>query len=196
MDVAKAQVTRAEWIEAALLALTEGGVAAVRVDVLAKRLGITRGSFYWYFKDRDALLGAALEAWEHAATTEIIDEVRGVTAPGARLSGLFTRALAPDSYARLEPALAADAGHPLVAPVLRRVTARRVDFIAEVYADAGYEPDRARRQAVVAYATYTGWLDLRRTSSDLLPELAEEGPVAEAALAHLASVLDVPADSD
>jgi AcrR family transcriptional regulator len=49
------QLDAAAWVEAALDALAEGGVDAVRVDPLAKRLGVTRGSFYWHFKDRAAL---------------------------------------------------------------------------------------------------------------------------------------------
>lgn len=198
MCVAKAQVTKDEWIDAAVAALIEGGVAAVRVDVLAKRIGITRGSFYWYFKDRDALVAAVLETWEQRATVDVIAELRGVPDPVDRLRSLFTQALTPDSYSRLEPALAADAAHPLVGPVLRRVTERRVAFIADVYEAHGFARAAARRQAIVAYAAYTGWLDLRHTASDVLPELAEDGPESAATLAHLAAVLgvgdpDVPA---
>ncbi|WP_436771504.1 TetR/AcrR family transcriptional regulator [Yinghuangia sp. YIM S09857] len=189
--MARTQVTREEWIDAAVAALIEGGVAAVRVDVLAKRIGITRGSFYWYFKDRDALVAAALETWEQRATADIIDGLREIPDPVERLRSLFTQALTADSYSRLEPALAADARHPLVAPVLRRVTERRVAFIADVYEARGYERTTARRQAIVAYAAYTGWLDLRHTASEVLPELAEGGPESAETLAHLAAVLDV-----
>lgn len=191
MCVAKAQVTKDEWIDAAVAALIEGGVAAVRVDVLAKRIGITRGSFYWYFKDRDALVAAVLETWEQRATVDVIAELRDIHDPVDRLRSLFTQALTPDSYSRLEPALAADAAHPLVGPVLRRVTERRVAFIADVYEARGFARAAARRQAIVAYAAYTGWLDLRHTASDVLPELAEDGPESAATLAHLAAVLGV-----
>ncbi|WTX00789.1 TetR/AcrR family transcriptional regulator (plasmid) [Streptomycetaceae bacterium NBC_01309] len=194
--MARTQVTREEWTDAAVAALIEGGVAAVRVDVLAKRIGITRGSFYWYFKDRDALVAAALEAWEQRATTDVIAALRDIPDPVDRLRMLFTQALTPDSYSRLEPALAADAGHPLVGPVLRRVTERRVAFISDVYQARGFERVTARRQAIVAYAAYTGWLDLRRTAPDVLPELADDGPESAATLAHLAAVLGVGGDPE
>jgi AcrR family transcriptional regulator len=63
------------WIEAGLRALATGGPDAVRVDQLAKALGTTRGSFYWHFADRDALLTALLDTWERAAIDEVIERV-------------------------------------------------------------------------------------------------------------------------
>ncbi len=63
------------WIEAGLRALAAGGPDAVRIDQLAKSLGTSRGSFYWHFADRDALLTALLDTWERAATDEVIQRV-------------------------------------------------------------------------------------------------------------------------
>jgi AcrR family transcriptional regulator len=59
----KSRLSREHWIEAALDALGEGGVAAVAVEPLAARLGVTKGSFYWHFADVDAFLGALAERW-------------------------------------------------------------------------------------------------------------------------------------
>ena len=67
---------RAVWIEVGLRALAEGGgPGAVRVDTLAKSLGVTRGGFYGQFKDRGALLEAMLDTWERAATDEVLEQV-------------------------------------------------------------------------------------------------------------------------
>ena len=52
---------RTKWIEAALAALARGGIEQVRVEVLAKDLGVTKGGFYRRFADRRALLAAILE---------------------------------------------------------------------------------------------------------------------------------------
>jgi hypothetical protein len=78
----------------------------------------------------------------------------------------------------------AHADHPLVQPVLRRVTARRVDYIAAIYTELGMAPSAARRRAVIAYATYLGWLDLRRGPVDVVPEVGagQEGAAAVDAL--------------
>jgi AcrR family transcriptional regulator len=66
---------RDRWVEAGLQALADGGPAAVRVEVLAKKLGVTKGGFYGYFVDRDALLAAMLDAWERESIDEVIDRV-------------------------------------------------------------------------------------------------------------------------
>jgi AcrR family transcriptional regulator len=71
MDVGRASLTPTDWVQAATAMLVNQGVDAVRVDVLARQLGVTRGSFYWHFKDRDHLLRALLQAWREQ-TTEIL----------------------------------------------------------------------------------------------------------------------------
>ena len=59
---------RDRWIEQGLQALATGGPDAVRVEVLAKELGVTKGGFYGSFADRDALLEAMLDTWEREST--------------------------------------------------------------------------------------------------------------------------------
>src|SRR5690606_7033358 len=59
-----ARLSAADWAQAALDVIAEQGVSAVAVEPLARRLGVTKGSFYWHFPSRDALLQAALERWE------------------------------------------------------------------------------------------------------------------------------------
>src|SRR4051794_41644168 len=71
-------LTGSDWTEAALEALARGGLTAVAVEPIAKSLGATKGSFYWHFADRNALLESALELWERRGTQ------RGIGAGGAR----------------------------------------------------------------------------------------------------------------
>ncbi|HEY2239319.1 MAG TPA: helix-turn-helix domain-containing protein, partial [Streptosporangiaceae bacterium] len=72
---APARTPASAWVEAGLEALGAGGPEAVRVDPLARALGVTRGSFYWHFADRDALLTELLNAWERAATDDVLERV-------------------------------------------------------------------------------------------------------------------------
>ena len=65
---------REDWLRAARLALLRGGVEAVRVEKLARDLGVTKGSFYWHFKDRDELLDLLLREWEREVP-EMLSEV-------------------------------------------------------------------------------------------------------------------------
>ena len=66
---------RLKWIEEGLRVLGEAGADAVRVEVLAKRLGVTKGGFYGYFVDRDALLAEMLDTWEYEVTERIVELV-------------------------------------------------------------------------------------------------------------------------
>lgn len=65
---------RNDWLRAARLALLRGGVEAVRVEKLARDLGVTKGSFYWHFKDRGELLELLLREWENEPQ-EILSQV-------------------------------------------------------------------------------------------------------------------------
>ncbi|MFD7659104.1 TetR/AcrR family transcriptional regulator [Actinosynnema sp. NPDC059797] len=179
--MAKRRLSKRDWLTAALAALAEGGVGAVAVEPLAHRLGVTRGSFYWHFADRNALLREALEWWELQGTEAVIERVAGIAEPRQRLRELFRVAITEDPTNGLEPALVAHADDPAVAPVLHRVTRRRVGFLAEVYAELGFPAGQARHRAVSAYAAYVGWMQLRRATPAALPELADDPD----ALTHL-----------
>jgi len=186
----KVRVTRQQWVEAAVRAIARGGTAAVAVDTLAKDFGITRGSFYWHFADRDELLRAALELWQRAGTDDVITALEAIGDPRQRLLALFTAALDDNGAEGFEVALAADATHPIVAPVLAQVTERRLDYLTSVFRQAGRKPAIARRQAVTTYAIYVGWIHLRHTNPTLVPELAADGDHgATATITHVVDTL-------
>ncbi|MFJ3922278.1 TetR/AcrR family transcriptional regulator [Streptomyces sp. NPDC090022] len=189
----KGKVSKDDWTMAALRALARGGAAAVAVDVLARQLGVSRGSFYWHFENREALLVAALETWERRGTAEVIAAVREQADPLARARALFAEALGDEEIAGLEPALAAEAGHPAVAEVVARVTRTRLAFLEEVYTGLGLGQQDARHRALAAYAAYLGWLELRRTAPGPAPEAQLQGPGSAEALAHLIDMILAPA---
>src|SRR4051812_22016420 len=85
----EARLGAGEWEAAALAALSESGPAGVAVEALARRLGVTKGSFYWHFEDRDALLRAALVAWENEYTERIIEALASLSSPRDRLVRLL-----------------------------------------------------------------------------------------------------------
>src|SRR5919198_3781837 len=83
------RLTAQDWADAALTAMGEGGLAAVAVEPLAARLGATKGSFYWHFANRDALIEAALAQWEERFTAATIAALAGERDPRERLRKLF-----------------------------------------------------------------------------------------------------------
>ena len=153
----RVRLSRDDWVRAALLALADGGTAAVAVEPLAARLGATKGSFYWHFRDRRELIEAALETWERTATDDIIAELETVADPFERLRrGLvIAMELEEDEYpdVRLLPS----ARDPVVAPVAARVQTKRLAFLARCFRELGFAPAEARQRARLANSVYIGW---------------------------------------
>jgi AcrR family transcriptional regulator len=167
---ARTRLSREDWAEAALEAIAEGGLAAVAVVPLAERLGATKGSFYWHFPNREALIEAALAAWEQTTTSAVIAEIEAASQdPRQQLRLLFKRVTELAARDRIELALLATADHLTVRPVLDRVTRRRIDFTAELFHRLGFPPADAKRRALLAYSTYLGYAQLLHATPHLLP---------------------------
>ena len=165
------RLSRDDWVSEALTAMAEGGLAAVAVEPLAARLGATKGSFYWHFANRDALLEAALKRWEHTYTTAVQAEVSALTeGPTAQLRLLFKLVTLLDEQDRVGLALLASADHPAVAPVLERVTQARLAYTARLFGRLGFTRTEARRRALLAYSAYLGHVQLSRATPQLLPK--------------------------
>ena len=145
MPVAKVRTPRGAWVEAALRALAAGGPDAVRIEPLAKELGVTKGGFYWHFADRPALLEEMLDTWERVSIDEAIERVEREGGDARdRLGRLFALASAGDELARL--VLRTDLAvrdwarrDPAVAARLRRVDNRRMEYLRSLF--AGFCPD-------------------------------------------------------
>ena len=165
----KQRLAKDDWATAALEALAEGGLAAVAIEPLAAKLGATKGSAYWHFANREALVQAALDRWEAEQTDAVIARVEVTGDPREQLRLLFAAAFADPESSRVQLALHAAATDPVVAPVLARVTQRRIDYLAVLYAKVGFPAEDARRRATLAYTTYLGTIQLRRSVPDAVP---------------------------
>src|SRR5439155_15240273 len=164
------RLTPDDWADAALAAIAAGGLAAVAVEPLATRLGTTKGSFYWHFANREALLQAALARWEEQTTTAVISDITGLPdAPSAQLRQLIIRVIGMAEQDPVGLALLSTAGHPAVAPVLARVTRARIGVIVALFDRLGFPPEEARSRALLAYSAYLGHAQLAHSTPDLLP---------------------------
>lgn len=197
------RLTADDWIEEAARVITESGVGAVAVEPLAQRLGVTKGSFYWHFANRDALLEATLERWERDVTEAAIVELDGIADPRERLRQLIVRALedvqelsdaAPPEIGfghAFHLALSDAAADPIVRPVLERVSERRVDYLEACFAGVGLTPQEARQRALFAYAAYIGTLRLFREA----PSRAPAGAMAQTYQQQLVAAFLPPGDA-
>jgi AcrR family transcriptional regulator len=144
------------WIDAGLRALAAGGVEAIRVEPIAAALGVTKGSFYWHFTNRDGFLAAILEAWATRATEDVIHRVElEKDDPEIRLHRLFTVAMGTDG--RLDIAVRAWAAHDIgVREVLARVDKRRLDYLTGLFRALGLGEADAQARSQLAYAALIG----------------------------------------
>src|SRR5262245_44022889 len=133
----------AAWLEAALEAWAEGGLAAVAVEPLARRLGLSKGPFYWRFRRRRDLVAAALAHWERRETDAVMEALAAIRDPRGRLVRLFRAVTRTRGQRRLELAIGACAHDPLVGPVLARVTRRRLRYLEDAYRALGMAPRAA-----------------------------------------------------
>jgi AcrR family transcriptional regulator len=157
--LAVTRTPRTRWIEEGLRALAAGGPDAVRVEALAKTLGVTKGGFYGYFPDRNALLEEMLGAWEREVTEEMIDRVdRAGGDARARLRRLFaivssgdglttdvTTDLAIRDWSRRDQA---------VAQRLRRVDNRRMDYLRSLFGAFCTDKDDVETRSMLVFSVW------------------------------------------
>ncbi len=155
----RGRLSSVDWEQAALEAIAEQGISAAAVEPLARRLGVTKGSFYWHFPTREALLKAALEHWERVDEEEFLD-VEPIKDPRDRLHALFRRTSREMQSHVVYSALLRALDHPLVQPVMSRVSQKRIDFLTVAYRQLGLDRSTASYRARLAYAAYAGFLQL------------------------------------
>jgi len=149
-----------DWASAALDLIAEQGVAAVAVEPLARRLGVTKGSFYWHFPSREALLVAALERWEKMEQELLFGELEPITDPRARLRALFGLVAHEYKSHVVYSELIKAMDHPAVQPVIIRVSERRLDYLTASFRQAGLSRTDAQHRARLLYSAYVGFLQL------------------------------------
>ncbi len=168
----RGRLSAKDWEQAALDVLAQGGVAAVAVESLARTLGVTKGSFYWHFPTREALLKAAIDRWEQRDEDQVIAHVERIADPRERLRELFQRVSREVQSHLVYAALLQASDHPLVQPVIERISRRRLALLTAAYAEAGFEPRAAQHRARLAYTAYSGFLQLNQRHG--MPRMDQE----------------------
>ncbi|HEV7641904.1 MAG TPA: TetR/AcrR family transcriptional regulator [Gaiellaceae bacterium] len=160
----------ADWCRAALAAVAEGGVDAIAVEPLAKRLGVSKGSFYWHFKNRDALVAAAAKHWQETMRAEAAARIAQVPDPRERLVVLIRGAFGRRADAgRIEAAFVSGRESALTAAAVRRVTKDRLALLSQAFRELGFSESDARHRATVASGAYVGLFVMRHTNPAAVP---------------------------
>ena len=153
---------RADWIGAALDLLVAEGVEAVRITRLATALGVTRGSFYWHFKDRADLLAALVAAWEAGNTKALIDALEQADDLIGAVLAIFEIWMRDEPFApQLDAAMRDWARRSdRVKRAVARADDKRVKAIAGAFEKAGFAPQDAFIRARILYFTQVGYYAL------------------------------------
>jgi AcrR family transcriptional regulator len=162
-----ASLSASDWVRAAARRLAADGVDAVRVEPLAKELGVSKGSFYWHFTDRDALLDALLAYWRTAGTTGVITEVEEASADAADRFRWLVRLAFGHADGGFDAAVRTWAARENRArTAVHEVDEVRIAYLVRLLTDAG-SADPARR-AAVAYRTLLGEYAMRHAGAEAL----------------------------
>lgn len=168
-----APLSREAWVKAATNLIAQEGVPAVAVEPLALALGVTKGSFYWHFRNRDELIHAALEAWEQDQSADVVSRYGGIADPSRRLRVLLFAAFEDVENGKFFAALAVSSEDDRVQPYLRRATERRLAFGIEAFQALGLTEEEAKERALLAYAAYAGYFQLLRTTPEAVAAVTD-----------------------
>lgn len=148
-----------DWIAGSFEALRDGGIDALRVEPLAKRLGVSKGSFYHHFENRRALHMALLGEWERLGTSQIIDEVSDSSPDAAvRLRTLAHETMKSDPFTDgIETGIRSwAAADDQVAAAVGRVDDRRLSFAEGLLRELGVPKALAKRRSLLLYRVLIG----------------------------------------
>ncbi|PIE14534.1 MAG: TetR family transcriptional regulator [Rhodobacterales bacterium] len=175
-------LNKSDWVDAATGILVDENVRGIRIDVLCKKLGVTKGSFYWHFGGRPALLQAILARWHGRMTTNVIQRLGANGGlPMDRLRALLAlpRVTRSPAFARIEQSIRDWSRRDNQAfEAVQEVDQIRLDYIADLFIQQGTAPDIAARRAYIVYALLMGDSVLRNTVKpdnidDVLDEIME-----------------------
>jgi AcrR family transcriptional regulator len=169
---------RSSWIEEGLRALGVGGPDAIRVEKLARALGVTKGGFYWHFDGRPALLEEMLDAWERLAVDEVIKRVEAEGGDArTKLRHLFTVATSSPDLLKVELAIRQwGERDTAVARRLKRVDNRRMEYMRSLFGVFCPDEEEVEVRCLVAFSLFIG--------NDFIA--ADHGPRSRAAVLALA----------
>lgn len=156
----RSQLGRDEWVSGATDLMAKLGIDGVRVEVLAKTLGVTKGSFYWHFKDRQDLLDAVVTVWKEGRLRDI--EKQTTAAPGKELEQIHHvidvySAVRNRKGISIELAVRDWARHDArVNAIVEEVDAYRLDCTRKLFVTLGFPEDEARARSILVFAYVFG----------------------------------------
>jgi AcrR family transcriptional regulator len=149
------RLTAQDWIDFALRTLAREGFDSLKADVLARKLGVSRGSFYWHFTDLGTFHAGVIERWKQVATEAIIADIERYESPEERLNALLRHAFGRGAALEIRVRAWAE-NNAQAARALDDIDRRRRGYIERLLLEAGIAPPLAATRTQVLYWTYLG----------------------------------------
>jgi AcrR family transcriptional regulator len=144
-----------DWTDFALKTLAREGFDALKADVLARKLGVSRGSFYWHFTDLDDFHARVIEHWRQTATEAVITDLERYESREERLEVLLRRALGHHNALEMRMRAWAD-NNAEAAQAVRDMDRKRREYMERLLVDVGIAPTLAATRVQLLYWTYLG----------------------------------------
>jgi AcrR family transcriptional regulator len=168
------QLSAKDWLDQGLEALAKTGFTALKAEPLAKAMGVSRGSFYWHFKDIGAYHAAILKHWREVAAEQVIANLEASSKDDNPLLLLLRRTFS--SRLALENAVRTWATlDPLARAAVLATDRRRLSYVQKLFERSGAAPDVARSRAQIFYWAFLGFAQ----SDQPLPKARQEAVLEE-----------------
>lgn len=171
--MAMARLSRDDWISAAYRRFSDSGLDAVAVEPVARMLHATKGSFYWHFADRAALIDAVLEEWEARETDAVIATIDPALPARDRLEQLIWTIAHRTPDRGGEATLYTAAERNGASETVAKVIERRVAYVAAVLRELDMDAAEARSRAITVVASVVGFQQLVTPGWEALAERPE-----------------------
>lgn len=159
------RLSREAWLAQALEVLAQQGNAKLRVETVAAALGVTTGSFYWHFKDRDAFLESLVRYWGTAYTDEVIEQMTGVEGDAKHRFRMLLETVVRGNYAGYDVSVRAWAAQePKILDLVAEVDQRRLAFMGSLLAEIGFEGEELemRTRTALGYLVFDALIAVAR----------------------------------
>ena len=161
------------WLNAALKALVSGGIDKVRVESLAKNLGVTKGSFYWHFKDREQFLDELLNFWAEQSTQAVIANPNYPAESKARVKAVAEDIVRHD-LGKMDPHIRSWTQYDKRrARVVAKIDKVRFEFLRDLFLAAGFSMSGSdlRAQSLYRYVLGEQFISVRESMSQRLQRM-------------------------
>jgi len=154
--------TKKDWIKVGFEILVSEGISNVKVEPMARKLGVTKGGFYGYFQNRESFLQAMLEDWEEKHSSEIFNYINSLTGSLSDKLKKLLYAIDDMKYDAIELSMYHWATHnPLAKKALVRVVRERLEFCTNLFLEGGFSQDEAKKRANIVHHFMAGCKSFR-----------------------------------